>query len=600
MHIRKRKDCYYSYHPAYGGPSLKFAYPTLDLALKRSSLVMDFLKDQSLFALKNLITPTMVSYQDMLLAHEESYLEVLSGNKGVEEQIGAVLTSQQSEAILKAHRSMAGGTVLGTFWVLKEKSPFFLNMGGGFHHAYPTKGGGYCLINDIAIAIKKAQARGYEKKICILDLDFHQGDANFTIFQNDLQVDTLSLFGKKLLDQDYPGQHQLRPFISGQEYLESLQKMLDSASSYDLVYYIAGTDVLATDPLGEFSLTKEDVFLRDQMVLSWANSIQSKMVVTFGGGYSPDSWQCYAHLAGPLLFNKNLSKVTTFSKAMNKFNRIFHSLSRNKLQFSSKSDQLTFSYDDIFMDLQGQAKSDLILDFYTPSGVEFALEKYGILKKLRRQGYHHHLFEYDLSDKNMQKMRLYDGRNLEDENKELLIELNLSIKTLLWEDVSTISCLCIEWLFVRNPRHNLTHFRPLPGQETPGLGVSKDIQLMLAQAAKRLQLDGLLIHPAYYHVAVLGNNQYRFLDPKIQGLFQGLQKLMINKNLFDVQKEIESGRINRKTDTSPLLPDRESFEWPAKKEFILPLCPKLQDYFEDQKYLVIVKKCESEFLGLSP
>nr|MDQ3395786.1 histone deacetylase [Bacteroidota bacterium] len=166
------------------------------------------------------------------------------------------------------------------------------NIGGGTHHAYPSWGEGFCILNDIAIASRYLLDKGLAKKILVLDLDVHQGNGTAAIFSNDPKVFTFSMHGrenyplrKEKSDLDIP----LESNTQDDEYLKILNQHLDKVidkSLPDIIFYQAGVDVLEVDVLGKLSLSKEGCKNRDSMVLQACYLKQIPVVITTGGGYA--------------------------------------------------------------------------------------------------------------------------------------------------------------------------------------------------------------------------------------------------------------------------------------------------------------------------
>ncbi len=164
-------------------------------------------------------------------------------------------------------------------------------LAGGTHHAYRDEGSGFCVFNDIAVALEWARTKGRVKRGLIIDLDVHQGDGTAAIFRGDRDVFTLSLHGER----NFPFRKQQSvldvPLPDGtgdREYLEALEPVLVQARTFcpDIVFFQAGVDALATDKLGRLSLTREGLARRDRLVYQFASDLDVPLVLTLGGGYS--------------------------------------------------------------------------------------------------------------------------------------------------------------------------------------------------------------------------------------------------------------------------------------------------------------------------
>ncbi len=168
-----------------------------------------------------------------------------------------------------------------------------LSLAGGTHHAYPDHGEGFCILNDVAVASNYLLKENLVKKILIIDLDVHQGNGTASIFANRPEVFTFSMHGK----DNYPLAKEKSdwdiPLSSGttdQEYITILKTVLNTIfdkTSPDIVFYVAGVDVLASDALGKLSLTKQGCKSRDELVIEACYKKNIPLTITVGGGYSP-------------------------------------------------------------------------------------------------------------------------------------------------------------------------------------------------------------------------------------------------------------------------------------------------------------------------
>ncbi len=183
----------------------------------------------------------------------------------------------------------AGGTLCATGDALKRG--WGGTLAGGTHHALYGEGAGFCVFNDIAIAIRKLQREGRVGRAAVVDLDVHQGDGTAAIFYQDPDVFTFSMHGAA----NFPFRKQesrldvgLPDGTEDAEYLDKLSAALPQVFDFkpEIVYYQAGVDALASDRLGRLSLTHEGLRSRDRMVLETCKDAGVPVVITLGGGYS--------------------------------------------------------------------------------------------------------------------------------------------------------------------------------------------------------------------------------------------------------------------------------------------------------------------------
>jgi len=165
------------------------------------------------------------------------------------------------------------------------------NLAGGTHHAFPDRGLGYCVLNDVAVAIRDLHATRPALRVFIADTDAHQGNGTHAIFRGDERVLTYSIHGER----NYPSAKEpgaqdvgLPREVSGTEYLDALADTLPSALDAfpaDLVVWISGADVHEHDRFGQMRLTTEQMTQRDHMVIRWCQERDLPVVVLYGGGY---------------------------------------------------------------------------------------------------------------------------------------------------------------------------------------------------------------------------------------------------------------------------------------------------------------------------
>jgi acetoin utilization deacetylase AcuC-like enzyme len=167
-----------------------------------------------------------------------------------------------------------------------------MNVAGGTHHAYPDRGEGFCLLNDVGIAANYLLESGLSRKILIVDLDVHQGNGTAIIFQDEPRVFTFSMHGR----ENYPLKKErsdldieLPTYTRDAEYLRILHETLPrllTEQRPDFLFFISGVDILETDKLGKLSVTREGCRARDRFVLETAKAAGLPLVISMGGGYS--------------------------------------------------------------------------------------------------------------------------------------------------------------------------------------------------------------------------------------------------------------------------------------------------------------------------
>jgi acetoin utilization deacetylase AcuC-like enzyme len=194
-----------------------------------------------------------------------------------------------SEALVKRTLASVGGTLSATCGAFD--SGWGGNLAGGTHHAFRAEGSGFCVFNDIAVAIQWLRSKRRIQRAAVIDLDVHQGDGTAQIFEADSNVLTLSLHAKSnfpFCKQRSKIDIEFEDGTGDQEYLTALDAVLPRAFAFkpEIVFYQSGVDPLASDTLGRLALTHVGLKERDRRVITAARDHSIPMVITLGGGYS--------------------------------------------------------------------------------------------------------------------------------------------------------------------------------------------------------------------------------------------------------------------------------------------------------------------------
>jgi len=235
-----------------------------------------------------LIQPARAPVDLLGLVHSQDYLNrLLSGQLTRQEEVRTGFP--WSPAIVARARHAAHGTLMAARIALREG--LAANLAGGSHHAFPDHGEGYCLLNDVAVAIRALQAEGRIRRAAILDTDAHQGNGTASIFAGDPTVFTFSIHGARNYPfQKVPGSwDEALPDGTGDAaYLHRLEVPLRAAAAFapDIAFYVSGADPYQGDRLGRLGLTREGLARRDHLVLSRCLRVGIPVVVTLAGGYA--------------------------------------------------------------------------------------------------------------------------------------------------------------------------------------------------------------------------------------------------------------------------------------------------------------------------
>jgi acetoin utilization deacetylase AcuC-like enzyme len=217
------------------------------------------------------------------LAHDAAYVAgILDGT--VDPRIMRRIGFPWSPQLVSRTLASVGGTLAATADALA--TGFGGNLAGGTHHAFAAEGSGFCVFNDLAVAI-----RAHGLRAAVIDLDVHQGDGTASIFANDDEVLTFSMHG----ENNFPFRKQcsridiaLPDGTGNDEYLARLAAALPLVRDFSpaAVFYQSGVDALAGDRLGRLALTHAGLEERDRIVFRFAREHGFPIVVTLGGGYS--------------------------------------------------------------------------------------------------------------------------------------------------------------------------------------------------------------------------------------------------------------------------------------------------------------------------
>jgi acetoin utilization deacetylase AcuC-like enzyme len=221
-------------------------------------------------------------------AHDGSYLERLASGRMDAAEMRRIGIPWSPGLVTRA-RAAVYGTVMAAR--AARVHGVAGNLAGGTHHAFRDRGEGYCLFNDVAVAIAVLRAEGAAARPFVCDLDVHQGNGTAAMFADDPAVFTLSLHGAG----NYPARKERSsrdvelPDGAGDDaYLAALERHVPEAMDAhapDIVFYQAGVDALACDRFGRLALTHDGLAERDARVFAWAERLGVPIVVTLGGGY---------------------------------------------------------------------------------------------------------------------------------------------------------------------------------------------------------------------------------------------------------------------------------------------------------------------------
>lgn len=272
------------YHDGYDLQFGDHVFPSVKYRLIHETLLQEGLAPPEC-----LHTPEPVADEDLMLVHTEEWVKKLKqGTLSYAEILK--LEIPYSRRIVNAFWLAAGGSILAARLALRHGVGF--NIGGGFHHAFPAHGEGFCAINDVAVAARKLIREGVIERAMIVDCDVHHGNGTAAIFQNDQQVFTLSIHQFNNYPDIKPPSTldlHLPDGIGDDEYINRLHNGLTSSIAEfqpQMLFYVAGADPYFEDQLGGLNLTLDGLKRRDRVVIGTALEQRIPVMITLAGGYA--------------------------------------------------------------------------------------------------------------------------------------------------------------------------------------------------------------------------------------------------------------------------------------------------------------------------
>jgi acetoin utilization deacetylase AcuC-like enzyme len=273
------------YHSSYALP-LPAGHP---FPVSKYPLLRERLLAEHVLAPADMLEPAPIDLEAAGLVHTREYLEKLSSS-GPSTREQRLLGMPWSAALWKRSRLAAGGTLLAARTALEEGLAG--NLAGGTHHAFADHGEGFCVLNDVAIAIARLRSEQRIRRAVVVDLDVHQGNGTAAIFEHVPEVFTFSMHGER----NYPLAKMRSTLDVGLEngmgdaaYLATLARhlpaVLERAQAH-IAFYVAGVDVAAGDRYGKLALTEEGIRARDRLTIGSIRDLGVPLTIVLGGGYA--------------------------------------------------------------------------------------------------------------------------------------------------------------------------------------------------------------------------------------------------------------------------------------------------------------------------
>jgi acetoin utilization deacetylase AcuC-like enzyme len=486
---------------------------TVGIEPRRADFAAWWLVERRAIRPADLVTPRRISYQDLDRVHTRELLESLEHPEILARIFAAHPGELSVDAIMETVRLACGATLDAARCALERRGPA-LNLLGGFHHAGPDSAGGFCPVNDVAVAVATLRSEGFTGQVVVLDLDAHPPDGTAACLRGDAAAWVGSLSGSDWGPLTGVDETVLEK-CDDRAYLAALRALLGRMPRPALAFVLAGGDVLAGDRFGNLCLTVAGARRRDLEVGRALEGIPSVWVPA--GGYHEDSWRVLAGTDQPM---------------QARFALISRELTGNDLGATE------FSTEDVEEALgltpRGR-RQRLFLGYYTSAGIEHALFRYGLLEHLRRLGYRWFRVALESAEAGDRACLYGEWEGVE----HLLADLVAERRRVAGAEV-----LYVNWLSLRNPTAHFTPLRPrLPGQEVPGLGLAREMVEMLALVARRLDLAGVVFRPAHYHTAYSARHNMAFVDAGRQGRFEALVRDLSSLPLLDATEAVSNGRV---------------------------------------------------------
>ena len=272
------------YHDGYDLNLGEHVFPSQKYRMIHQKLLADRIAEPGDF-----LRPEPAGDEDILRVHTADWVEKLkTGKLSLSEQMK--LEVPYSKELVAAFWLAAGGTIAAAQAALRDG--FGCNLGGGFHHAYPGHGEGFCAIHDVAVAIRRLQTDRAIKKAMVVDTDVHHGNGTAAIFAKDQTVFTLSIHQENNYPAHKPSSTidlDMEDGVGDEEYLAALlpavRRGLEKFQP-DIIFYVGGADPYREDQLGGLALTMNGLKQRDVSVFQEARERKIPVATTFAGGYA--------------------------------------------------------------------------------------------------------------------------------------------------------------------------------------------------------------------------------------------------------------------------------------------------------------------------
>ncbi|MEK7704407.1 MAG: histone deacetylase [Myxococcota bacterium] len=539
----------------------------------RADQILTFLAREGLVWPEDVVEPEPVELRALCAVHTADYVERLSQPGALTSILGVEVTPDEQDRVLALQRLMVGGTIEAVRLAL-EAGLVGVNLGGGFHHARSDRGAGFCVFNDIAVAIHAARARGFGGRVLVIDLDLHDGDGTRRIFADDASVHTLSVHNDTWDDAPVV---EATSIALGAElvdatYLAAIEEHLPPVLRRfrpELVIYLAGADPAGDDRIGYWRISEAGLAARERLVLRLVavTGRSLPLAIVLGGGYGGQAWRYAARLFSLLLGGYVGTLPSTEEVTLARFRYLRRLVHPDELTGAQRDNGWSFSEEDVLGDLGHARRETRFLGYYAPQGIELALERYGFLDELRALGFRRPTLELDLDPLSGHTLKVFGDAD----RKELLVELRVSRDRATWPGMELLK---LEWLLLQNPRLGFTDARPrLPGQQHPGLGLLSEVAGLLVLICERLGLEGIAFVTGHYHLAAVSTTFLHFRTPQDEARFRAIRRACEGLGVAQASWAIADGKLRDAVSGAPV-------RWETVA-MLLPVSPELERVLKD-------------------
>jgi acetoin utilization deacetylase AcuC-like enzyme len=259
--------------------------------VRKYDLLVQLVREARVVTDDEILASGPASDDDLALVHDRAYIRAVDDGS-LPDAVWRRIGFPWSPELALRSRCSVGGTIAAVRAATEDGTA--VHLAGGTHHAFRDFGEGYCVYNDIAVAIRAGQRDGHVRRALVVDCDVHQGNGTAAIFRGDASVFTFSMHGAR----NFPARKEpsdldigLPDGVGDVEYLDALAHGLDrclAAARADLAVYLSGADAWEGDRLGKLRLTPAGMAERDRLVLSRLRDAGLGVAVAMGGGHAPD------------------------------------------------------------------------------------------------------------------------------------------------------------------------------------------------------------------------------------------------------------------------------------------------------------------------